>query len=328
MVFRSSPIASESGLTQKTLQASGLAHRDEIPGMNRRTVILSDTHLAGNGQGAVSADALRPLWQGADELVINGDLAELSDPRWRVAAARHIIRLQDLCEEDGVRLTLLSGNHDPLVTDRRFLRLCHGEVFITHGDMLHPAISPWTTHAKQLRALHEGAIQQLTLTDRSELDQQAMAASHAANLKWDHMAEHTEPKRGKIAGKVEHAYKVAKVLWYWHQLPKLAAKFVQQYAPDARFFIFGHIHRAGVWQFGHQTIINTGSYHCPRNPHAIVIQGRTLSLHRVRFNAEQGHTLVERPRFTAELEHDQQAPPDEFTGEGRLPSTVSTSSAA
>ncbi len=279
--------------------------------MNRRTLILSDTHLAGNGQGAVRADLLRPLWQGADELIINGDLAELSDPKWRADAARQVIQLQELCEDDGVRLTLLSGNHDPMLTDRRFLRLCQGEVFLTHGDMLHPAISPWTSHAGQLRELHENALKQLELIDRAQLDQQAMAAAHASNLKWDHLAEHAAPQRGALYRKADMARKVAKVLWFWHRLPKLAAGFARRYAPDARFFIFGHIHRAGVWHFGEQTIINTGSYHYPCNPHAVVIEGRTLSMHKVVFNRDTGHTLSGQPRYTAEMHNDQQAPPGE-----------------
>lgn len=280
--------------------------------MTRRTVILSDTHLAGHGQGAGCADALRPLWQGANELIINGDLAELSDPKWRVDAARQVLRLQELCEDDGVRLTLLSGNHDPLLTDRRFLRLCHGEIFVTHGDMLHPAISPWTSHARQLRELHQNALEQLELIDRAQLDNQALAAAHASNLKWDHLAEHAPTNQNALARHVDKARKIAKVLWFWQRLPKLAANFAQRYAPDARFFIFGHIHRAGIWQFGSQTIINTGAYHCPRNPHAVVIEDRTLAVHRVRFDIDNGHTLCASPRFTAELNHDQQVPPDEL----------------
>ncbi|MFK7788662.1 MAG: metallophosphoesterase family protein [Phycisphaeraceae bacterium] len=279
--------------------------------MQRRTVILSDTHLAGNGQGAGSADALRPLWQGADELVLNGDIAELSHPTLRAGAAREVMRIQDLCEEDGVRLTYLSGNHDPLITDRRFLRLCSGEVFLTHGDMLHPAISPWTSYAKQLRELHDDALSQLDLMDRAQLDQQAMAVAHASNLKWDHLAEHEPPTLGKFAKRIDQAGKVAKVLWFWHRLPKMAARFAQRYAPDARFFIFGHIHRAGVWQFGSQTIINTGAYHYPRRPHAVVLDDQTLTMHRIQYDADNGHTLIEKPRFTATLNNAQQLPPDE-----------------
>ncbi|MEM9346361.1 MAG: metallophosphoesterase [Planctomycetota bacterium] len=280
--------------------------------MKRRTVILSDTHLAGNGQGAGSADALRPLWQGADELVLNGDIAELSHPTLRAHAAREVMRIQDLCEQDGVSLTFLSGNHDPMITDRRFLRLCSGEVFLTHGDMLHPAISPWTSYAKQLRSLHQDALGQLELIDRAQLDQQAQAAAHASSLKWDHIAEHEPAALGPIADKFDKARKVAKVLWFWHRLPKLAAAFAQRYAPDARFFIFGHIHRAGVWQFGEQTIINTGAYHCPRRPHAVVLQDQTLSMYRVIYDAGNGHGMADQPRFTAALHNAQQLPPNEL----------------
>lgn len=279
--------------------------------MNRRTVIISDTHLSGNGQAAGSADALRPLWQGADELVINGDTAELSDPKWRVDAARQVLRIQELCEEDGVRLTLLSGNHDPLVTDRRFLRLCNGEVFLTHGDMLHPAISPWTSYAKDLRKLHEDALKQLKLVDRAQLDMQAMAAAHASNLKWEHLASHEPVKHNPLYRKMDMARKVAKVLWFWHRLPKLAAQFAQHYAPDARFFIFGHIHRAGIWRYGEQTIINTGAYHNPCNPHAVVLQDQTLTVHRVMADKVSGHRLAEQPKLIETLRYEQQLPPDE-----------------
>jgi len=279
--------------------------------MQRRTVILSDTHLAGNGQGAGSADALRPLWQGADELIMNGDVAELSHPTQRAGAAREVMRIQDLCEADGVRLTFLSGNHDPLITDRRFLRLCAGEIFITHGDMLHPAISPWTSYAKELRELHQDALAQLDLMDRAQLNNQAMAAAHASNRKWDHLAANAEPALSPIADKFDKARKVAKVLWFWHRLPKMAAAFAKRYAPDARFFVFGHIHRAGVWRFGNPTIINTGAYHCPRRPHAIVLNGQHLAMHRVIFDADNGHHLSDKPRFAATLRNAQQLPPDE-----------------
>ncbi|MGB0768992.1 MAG: hypothetical protein ACPGYV_14945, partial [Phycisphaeraceae bacterium] len=188
---------------------------------------------------------------------------------------------------------------------------CSGEVFLTHGDMLHPAISPWTSYASQLREMHNDALAHLEGFDRETLDQQAMAASHASSQKWDHLAEHEPTPLGPIASKLDHAQKVAKVLWFWHRLPKLAARFAKRYAPDARFFIFGHIHRAGVWRFGHQTIINTGSYHCPRNPHAVVLDDQTLAIHRVIYDAKNGHRLHQKPRFTATLDNAQQLPPDE-----------------
>ena len=274
-------------------KASGLA--DEGKPIPRRTVIISDTHLAGDGRGARSAQALRPLWQGADELIINGDFAELSDPRCRGAAARQVLELTDLCEEDGVRLTFLSGNHDPLITDRRYLRLAGGEVFLTHGDMLHPAISPWVSDAHKLRMLHHDALASLDPRQRGGLDDQAMIVQHVSGQKWDHIAQGHAPKRGRLRKSAGHAAKCARVLWFWHRLPKLAAQFADRYAPEARYFVFGHFHRAGVWHIGGRTIINTGSFHAPKNPHAVVIEGERLALHRIRFDPA-GHTLVATPR--------------------------------
>ena len=121
-------------------------------------MILSDTHLANPGRGAGSAKALRPLWEGASEVILNGDVAEIADEMLRGLAARQVLELQEMAEDDGVKLTFISGNHDPLLTDRRYLRLASREVFVTHGDILHPAISPWTDHAKHLQALHAAAV--------------------------------------------------------------------------------------------------------------------------------------------------------------------------
>lgn len=267
----------------------------------QKTIILSDTHLAGNGQGAVTGAALRPLWQGADELIINGDVAELSDPRWRGDAARQVMDLADLCEADGVKLTLLAGNHDPLITDRRYLRLRGGEVFLTHGDLLHPSISPWTTNHRQLLALHDDALASLGSDDHDLLEDQCQAVQHAENLKWDHIAEHGHgPRRNALIRRLEQANKCARVLWFWHRLPRLAADFAQRYAPECRYFVFGHFHRAGVWRFGQQTIINTGSYHCPRRPHAVVIEGQHIEMFRVSFDPN-GHTMQPTPRFVGDL---------------------------
>lgn len=274
--------------------------------MGSRTVIISDTHLACGRRGARSAHLLRPIWQGADELIVNGDVAELSDARWRVHAARQVMELTDLCEQDGVKLTFLSGNHDPLITDRRYLRLHHGEVFLTHGDMLHPAISPWVSDAQKLRLLHDDAIASLQARQQlCTIDEQAQVVQHVSNQKWDQLASHQHPPQGKARKAASHAAKCARVLWFWHRLPTLASQFAERFAPECRYFIFGHFHRAGVWHLGGRTIINTGSYHAPCRPHAVVIQGQSLALHRVRFNLS-GHRLDPFPRFTAQLRADAQ----------------------
>ena len=162
--------------------------------MNYRTGIISDTHLGVPGHGARSAEALRPIWQGADKIIMNGDVAELAHPKWRTAAAYAVMQIQELCERDGVELVLLSGNHDALIDDRRFLWLCNGQVFVTHGDLLHPAISPWSSYAPQLQAVHERALATLAGGEKLDLSAKLAAVQHASQLKWEDMASDTHHK--------------------------------------------------------------------------------------------------------------------------------------
>ncbi|MEM9420002.1 MAG: metallophosphoesterase family protein [Planctomycetota bacterium] len=288
-----------------------------------RIVILSDTHLANPGRGAGSAKALRTLWEGASEVIFNGDVAEIADEKLRGPAARQVVELLDLAEADGVKLTFISGNHDPLLTDRRYLRLANREVFLTHGDILHPAISPWTDHAKHLQALHADAVLSLDPDKARDIDHQLAACQHASVVQWDHFV--TKPhghedanalRRGlerfgigrKLNRRSSQGVKMAKALYYWHTIPRRAMGFARRFAPESRFFIFGHIHRAGIWHDdkpltigndvvvpdGGRYIINTGAYQTPRNPRAVVIDGCELSVWPVKYNL-QGHRFGEKP---------------------------------
>lgn len=270
-----------------------------------RTVILSDTHLGRPGCGARSADALRPLWAGATELIVNGDLAELSDPSYRSDAARQVLRVQELCEADGVHVCLLSGNHDPLITDRRYLRLFGGEVFLTHGDILHPAISPWTSNARRLEALHADALASLDSTAQQQFEARLEAAQYACHFNWDaHVDEPTRPWPRRM---MDLATVYARVLWYWRVLPRRAADFARRYVPESRFFVFGHIHRSGIWNFDGRVIINTGSFDFPSKPRVVMIDNKELAVWPIRLMGET-FELARQPLARFELNHITETP--------------------
>ncbi len=250
--------------------------------MSERIVIISDTHLGRPHAAALSARALRPLWRNADRLIVNGDTAEVHHPSHWCEAAKETMQLFDLCETDDVHLTLLSGNHDPYISDIRHLHLARGLVFVTHGDVLHPAVAPWSPAAARIHRAYQSGLEQLEDADRETLEARLQLAQHASHEEWKHLHElKREAGRSTMFNMLIRPWAVARVLWYWRTVPRLAGEFVARHAPEARFAIFGHTHRPGVWTHHDRTIINTGSFGFPGSPRAVVIEGRELSVVRI-----------------------------------------------
>jgi predicted phosphodiesterase len=250
--------------------------------MSDRIVIVSDLHLGRARGGASSADALRPIWEGASRFIVNGDVAEVHDPQHQAIAALETLKLSDLCESDEVELTLISGNHDPYVTDVRHLSLFDDAVFVTHGDALHPAITPWSPGHDRMQHAQEAAMANIDPDDRDSLESRLHASQHACYSEWKDLdrladeARHTSP-----LGMLLRPHAVFQVLRYWRAFPQMAARFGAAYAPRARFIVMGHTHRAGIWKIDERVIINTGSYGFPGRPRAVVIENGALRVHDV-----------------------------------------------
>jgi predicted phosphodiesterase len=244
-----------------------------------RIVILSDTHLGRERCAALSAEALRPLWRDAAHLVVNGDLAEIHHRDHWTRAAQETLRIFDLCEEDGVALTVLSGNHDPYISDIRHLILRNGQIFITHGDVLHPAVAPWSPAAGRIRIAHKKAISALEGEQRSHLEAILSASQFASHAEWDQLEE--EASHSSVLGMLVRPWAIAQVFHYWWRFPRMAANFVAAHEPRARFAIMGHTHRPGIWGLNGLTIINTGSFGFPGTPRAVTIEDDELCVWRV-----------------------------------------------
>src|SRR5688572_10217488 len=193
---------------------------------NGATLILSDTHLGHPHYAALSAEALRPLWAGCSRLIMNGDVAEVHHPLHWTRAATQVLRLFDLCERDGVELTLLSGNHDPFITDVRHLNLVNGLVFVTHGDVMHPAVAPWSPRAGKMRKRHDQAMAALPVDQRRTLQARLTVSQHASKADFEHLQ--AGAKHSPVHSMLLRPWAVMHVLWYWWRFPRLAAQFIQE----------------------------------------------------------------------------------------------------
>lgn len=245
-----------------------------------RIVIISDTHLGRPKHAARSAEALRSLWCDAGHLIVNGDVAEVHHPNHRAAAARETMHLLELGERDNVQITLLSGNHDPFLSDHRCLELHGGEVFVTHGDALHPAIAPWSPSAARMRLIQREAFESLSKDGRGELTARLTAAQHAAHAEWDVLRE--EAMRSTITGMLLRPAAWIRVLHYWWTFPSLAARFAASCRIPARFIVTGHTHHPGCWHTHGRIVMNTGSFGFPGRPRAVVIDHDAIAFMPIR----------------------------------------------
>ena len=245
-------------------------------------MIISDTHLGRHRRTTV--ETLRPLWEGVDELIINGDVAEVQMPRLRTAAVKEVEKLDELTAYDGVKLRLISGNHDAFLTDSRYLKLADDKVLVMHGDALHPAVAPWTESAKQMSEMTKQAIQKLDPAERDTLDARLIIAQHVGHSEFleDHVLSSTGDSN--FLRVLLKPWEVPRVLSYWRKEPSLAKNFLDHYAPQTRFLILGHSHHAGVWTRGKYTIINTGGFTFPARPWCAIIRDEELSVERILWN--------------------------------------------
>lgn len=268
--------------------------------MNGRLVILSDMHLGRRWAAAPSAAALRPLWQGADHLIINGDVAEVHHLAHRGAANHQLGELLRFCEEDGVAVRLLTGNHDAYLSDSRHLLLGDGEVFVTHGDVFHPAIAPWSRLADQMRATYWRVLGEAESSGEPDerLVQELRAAEHAGYEEWADRQH--QPPSDSLLEMLGRPWQAAMVIAYWRAFPGLAARFAERHAPMARYLVVGHSHRQGIWTVGERVIINTGSYGFPGRPRAVLVEDGVLSVWAVRWR-RGAYRLGERPIARYEL---------------------------
>lgn len=248
--------------------------------MAGRIVILSDTHLGRPSCAALSAQALRPLWCGASHLIVNGDLAEVHHPQHWVQAAQQTMHLLDLCEQDSVALTLLSGNHDPFISEVRHLHLADGQVFVTHGDALHPAIAPWSPAAGRMRKAHEEALAAIEPESRNHLESRLKASQHASHAEWTQLEK--EASHSTVRGMLLRPWAILQVLHYWMVFPRVVSRFVQEHAPHARFAVLGHTHRPGIWTINNRVIINTGAFGFPGRPRAVCLDNGRLEVWPIR----------------------------------------------
>ncbi len=233
---------------------------------HRVTRILSDVHYGDRGSRVRALPALRPLFEGVDRLVLNGDTIDTRASK--VPGLSEALRAETLqfFRESAPAATFLTGNHDPDISEQHTLDLAGDRVFVTHGDILFDEIVPWGQDAATVRRRIREQLQQLGEKAAAQLEHRFRVFRQvAATIPQRHQSERNALKytAGILADTVWPPTRFLHILRAWRTAPILAASFTQRYRPKAGFVLIGHIHRPGYWRMpGGLVVINTGSY-CP-----------------------------------------------------------------
>jgi predicted phosphodiesterase len=246
--------------------------------MHERLLVLSDLHLARDA-AARMVPALEPLLDEAGELVVNGDLAELHHPRHRHEAARGVDALRRLADRRGIRLTLIAGNHDPLVSPRRSLFLAGGTILLMHKDAVHPSLAPWSPAADLLQESFLRHLDGYPPQQRGSLDCVLGASRDAAGCEWEALASERRPRGAWSL--LRRPLALLRIAMFWREYPGLVANFAARYAPAARIVVVGHSHLPGAWAVGDRLVLNTGAFGAPHRPCGVLIGPEGVELRRI-----------------------------------------------
>ncbi|CAN5171463.1 hypothetical protein BH23VER1_BH23VER1_14540 [soil metagenome] len=247
--------------------------------------ILSDLHLGHSGCLVRQVEELRPLVEGAGTIVLNGDTLEERARNFRARSDAMVAALRELCRVEGADVVVLTGNHDPSVSDVHYLDLLGGRVFVTHGDALFKMISPWSKRIDRSRAAIEAIRAEyseeqlddldtrMELTKRSCFEMSAFESEMAPGLwsrLWTFGAELWPPRRPWA------------ILTSWATAAPRAFRLLRRYRPQAEVMVIGHTHRPGVWRNGDKTVVNTGGFLAILNAWVVEIAGDgNISLRKV-----------------------------------------------
>lgn len=243
--------------------------------------IFSDLHYGDRASTLRSLDALTPLFDGASELVFNGDTL---DTRPGPDANESAV-VEEFLRRAGVPFTLLTGNHDPDFSTQHALVLAGGEVFVTHGDVLFEDIVPWSQDAALARQLVERELDALEPAERSNLFARLIAYRRAAAaIPQRHQSERHAAKYflAYVADTVWPPTRLLRILRAWREAPQRAAELVREQRLPARFFAMGHTHRLGSIRTPNGLVVlNTGSFSAPGAAGVIDVSHDRVALRRI-----------------------------------------------
>jgi predicted phosphodiesterase len=257
-----------------------------------RTLILSDIHLGLPGVAGLrprrSAATLEPLLWGFSAVILNGDTADIHQPRCAPDAQRLLNELRESARRAKVEVVEVCGNHDVAETSRTHALLAGGSVLVSHGHAFSARMLPWVSATGEMNRRFAEALAH----NPDTIEGAVRAANEGALVQWSDEHAADEPTALWSIGR--SPARVLSVLRWWREYPRDAARFADRYSPQAKVVICGHSHRAGAWRIASahgapvRLILNTGSFSFPGRPFGAIVDEQEGTVELRRIHARQG----------------------------------------
>ncbi len=255
--------------------------------------IFSDLHYGDRASRIHVLTQLRPLLDGVSRLVLNGDTLDTRPGPAPAHTAACLAEVRAFFPAHVPHVTFVTGNHDADLTADHALDLAAGAVFVTHGDILYEDIVPWSQDAPSIFPQIAAGLAALPAAERTQLAPRlAVWRRVAAAIPQRHQSE-SRGFRYAIHFAQDTIWppsRVWRVLKTWRGERAVAAAFVREHRPQAKFFIIGHTHRPGAWRLPSGiVVVNTGSFCRPLGGCAVDLAGDRVIVRRVELRHGEFH---------------------------------------
>ena len=261
------------------------------------TIILSDLHLGHRASQIRDPEEIAPILKEAHTVVFNGDTVEMRTGVDRPVGRRMAAAVARLCHSIGCRATFINGNHDPTLSKIDHLDLLDGRLLVTHGDILFLGLAPWSRQALAYRKIHLRALAHLGPDALVNFEKRLLATKRASlrlQLLEEPVTERSAaPKLQVLLRQTWPPHRPFMIIRAWLQTPTLAARLCDLFRPEARYVVIGHTHYPGYWRRGQITVINTGSYVLHFGALAVILDGESLEIRKIK-KQKEGFALGKR----------------------------------